>query len=371
MESTFSRRVSSARSRYNNELFQCQEPVPAEKPHERCADNCVYKRTNDTNPDQLFCFEEVLLADAANVQCEAISSTELATMTTLLSTISSILSTTTPPPTTTTTTTTAAPPTSTTVAPGTVQPTTLTSLQATTVPPLQDVSAQAAALEAEQLSHQANLTAIQKAQDEAKNLTSDIDAAMAKINSLVGTRLIKREAITSCADITSFIDKIHEAVKASNYTAASVYAKAISSTSVTCSTEEKQALSNKQAVLSTAKNVTSEKLAVKEAQITELKSKINGVIDQLIVVNQHLEHYGQTTVDHGTHHAEESTTAQPTTTTTTTTSPPPTTSTTTQPTTTTSIGEQKVLCFNFLLIIGCMSFFNHFQSIPSQTKLLK
>ena len=366
MESTSSRRVSSARSWYNNELFQCQEPVPAEKPHERCADNCVYKRTNDTNPDQLFCFEEVLLADAANVQCEAISSTELASMTTLLSTISSILSTTTPPPTTT-----AAPPTSTTAAPGTVQPTTLTSLQATTVPPLQDVSAQAAALEAEQLSHQANLTAIQKAQDEAKNLTSDIDAAMAKINSLVGTRLIKREAITSCADITSFIDKIHEAVKASNYTAASVYAKAISSTSVTCSTEEKQALSNKQAVLSTAKNVTSEKLAVKEAQITELKSKINGVIDQLMVVNQHLEHYGQTTVDHGTHHAEESTTAQPTTTTTTTTSPPPTTSTTTQPTTTTSIGEQKVLCFNFLLIIGCLSFFNHFQSIPSQTKLLK
>ena len=75
-------------------IYFLQENLPATKPHENCADNCLYSKLDE--PGENFCFQEVDLADAANVVCEAISSTELTTITTLLSTVTSMLSTTQP-----------------------------------------------------------------------------------------------------------------------------------------------------------------------------------------------------------------------------------------------------------------------------------
>ena len=72
-------------------IYFLQENLPATKPHENCADNCLYSKLDE--PGENFCFQEVDLADAANVVCEAISSTELTTITTLLSTVTSMLST--------------------------------------------------------------------------------------------------------------------------------------------------------------------------------------------------------------------------------------------------------------------------------------
>ena len=76
-------------------IYILQDNLPASKPHESCADNCLYSKLDE--PGENFCFQEVDLADAANVVCEAISSTELTTITTLLSTISTMLSSTTQP----------------------------------------------------------------------------------------------------------------------------------------------------------------------------------------------------------------------------------------------------------------------------------
>lgn len=76
-------------------IYLLQDNLPATKPHESCADNCLYSKLDE--PGENFCFQEVDLADAANVVCEAISSTELTTITSLLSTVTSMLSSSTQP----------------------------------------------------------------------------------------------------------------------------------------------------------------------------------------------------------------------------------------------------------------------------------
>ena len=50
-------------------VYNLKDDLPTEKPHEMCADNCLYNKPGE--PDELFCFQQVELSEGANIACEA------------------------------------------------------------------------------------------------------------------------------------------------------------------------------------------------------------------------------------------------------------------------------------------------------------
>ena len=50
-------------------VYLLKENIPEDKPHELCADNCLYTKLED--PDEDFCFQQVEVSEGANVVCEA------------------------------------------------------------------------------------------------------------------------------------------------------------------------------------------------------------------------------------------------------------------------------------------------------------
>ena len=50
-------------------VYLLKENFPEEKPHELCADRCLYTKLD--GPDEDFCFQQVELSEGANVVCEA------------------------------------------------------------------------------------------------------------------------------------------------------------------------------------------------------------------------------------------------------------------------------------------------------------
>ena len=67
-------------------VYNLKDDLPNEKPHELCADNCLYNKQEE--PDELFCFQQVELSEGANIACEAKSTN---TASTILQTTSSTL----------------------------------------------------------------------------------------------------------------------------------------------------------------------------------------------------------------------------------------------------------------------------------------
>ena len=50
-------------------VYLLKENLPEEKPHELCADSCLYTKLDE--PDEDFCFQQFELSEGANVVCEA------------------------------------------------------------------------------------------------------------------------------------------------------------------------------------------------------------------------------------------------------------------------------------------------------------
>ena len=67
-------------------VYNPKDDLLNEKPHELCADNCLYNKQEE--PDKLFCFKQVELSEGANIACEAKSTNAAST---LLQTTSSTL----------------------------------------------------------------------------------------------------------------------------------------------------------------------------------------------------------------------------------------------------------------------------------------
>ena len=239
-----------------------------EKPDANCADNCIYTKVGvDGVPESGvdYCFTEVDLADSANVVCEAISSTDFTTITTILSSISTTVPVAAKPTTSMPTTTTTMPPTTT-----------------TTIPPLNVVQQQAQEKVEEKITHEKNLTDTEGEVKKAEDLTTHLDNARKKIDEIVnGTSRRTIRQINSCSDIISHVQKIDEAVIQENYTKASELALEIIETEVTCNTEEKEQLKSQQEKVTEVKEKLEGKITKKVEEITELKIKINGLINDL------------------------------------------------------------------------------------------
>ena len=248
---------------------------------------CLYTKNADDDPGAQYCFQEVLLADAASVTCESESFTDIT---------SSLASTNQQPSTT-------------------VQPTTTTPL-----PPLNEVLNNSQTLQNLKLTHEANLTALQNQDTEASTAQDDLDKANEAIEKIInGTaRRTRRQiqTITSCSDIKAVITEIKTNAESKNYQEVSRLSKLIISTTVTCTEAERQELNDKKTELVEAKTTVKVNIEVKKKQIEELKHKLNKVIDDLIVVNNQLVQHQQTTIHQeviGTKHEVSTTTVSPTT----------------------------------------------------------
>ena len=115
-----------------------------------------------------YCFTKVHISDAANIQCEAISSTDFATMTTLISSLNSLTTTTYP---------------------------TNTASVPTTIPPLNQVQENVDKVLQEKLKHEVNLTQVEATQVKAKELTNNLDNVNKKIDEIYDSISKKREVL--------------------------------------------------------------------------------------------------------------------------------------------------------------------------------
>ena len=59
-------------------VYNLKDDLPNEKPHELCADNCLYDKQEE--PGELFCFQQVELSEGANIACEAKSTNTASTI---------------------------------------------------------------------------------------------------------------------------------------------------------------------------------------------------------------------------------------------------------------------------------------------------
>ena len=59
-------------------VYLLKEHLPQDKPHELCADNCVYTKLEE--PEEDFCFQQVEVSEGANVVCEAENITSTTTI---------------------------------------------------------------------------------------------------------------------------------------------------------------------------------------------------------------------------------------------------------------------------------------------------
>ena len=50
-------------------VYLLKENLPQDKPHELCADNCIYTKLEE--PEEDFCFQQVEVSEGANVVCGA------------------------------------------------------------------------------------------------------------------------------------------------------------------------------------------------------------------------------------------------------------------------------------------------------------
>ena len=295
-----------------------------DKPQPQCVDGCVYVRQEDSYE---YCFQEVDLAEGADVACEAPTSSVTGTPMTssptpsiiassasqsvmtstptpsimtssptpsiIASSASQSIMTSSPTPSIMTSTSTPSIMTSS----GTPDVMTSTPIPTTTVlPPLPVLNVNASDLIAKKETHEKALTEATAKHVEATNLSNELKNAEAKIDQLVGSRkrIIREEFSNStapaatCAEIIEFIQKISDAVKQKNVSAATNYAKRITASTATCSEEEKNNLTTKKSLVTEAKNTTESIISEIAVTITETKHKINDVINQMKVVNNYL-----------------------------------------------------------------------------------
>ena len=268
-----------------------------DKPQPQCVDGCVYVRQEDSYE---YCFQEVDLAEGADVACEAPTSSVTGTPMTssptpsiIASSASQSIMTSSPTPSIMTSTSTPSIMTSS----GTPDVMTSTPIPTTTVlPPLPVLNVNASDLIAKKETHEKALTEATAKHVEATNLSNELKNAEAKIDQLVGSRkrIIREEFSNStapaatCAEIIEFIQKISDAVKQKNVSVATNYAKRITASTATCSEEEKNNLTTKKSLVTEAKNTTESIISEIAVTITETKHKINDVINQMKVVNNYL-----------------------------------------------------------------------------------
>ena len=333
----------------------------ASKPHPTCQDNCIYWKVDDFGDD--FCFREVDQIEGANIQCEAVSPTDiLSTLST--ASIEILLNTTLggPEPVTATSTKAVYTLSEKTTAPtssgvprteGTIEQTTTTSEEMTTSfnepsttakvitidisqvqtkPTTKNLSTkikQSTAVNTSQqtthyvesvhyehdqlvsqkIAFEAKLAEASANQANAEALTTELTSVQSYVASLISGRRMKRVESTkpaaTCTEIVELIDKISEAINASNTSIATIYAKRITSSTVSCSQSEITALEGKQASLQQSKSTSDTLVDNYKALVKATKTKINEQITKLNAINGILNSYGQTTIHHGTHHDHE------------------------------------------------------------------
>ena len=282
-----------------------------DKPHPLCIDGCVYIRQEDKAE---YCFQEVSLAQGAEVECEAPTatpSTSTASPTFMSSTgpsMSSKAPTTTKNPTTTGSST-MLPSISTSIS-STAPSTSMSSIPPSTIPPLSELHTNATNLISQKENHEQALAEAKAKKTEAHALSSELSNAEIKIDQLIGTskRFVREEfsnstaPAISCAEIIEFVHKISEAVKQKLVSAATNYAKRITASTATCNQEERNNLTSKKTLINDAKNSTADIITEITVTITETKHKINTVINQMKDINEYLIQHEASTIDHGTTH---------------------------------------------------------------------
>ena len=156
------------------------------------------------------------------------------------------------------------------------------------------------------------LSVAQESLETAQELSTELASAQTTIDGFVSRRgIVRAESSDStmpaqtCSEIIEFITKIGNAVNSSSLKTAKVYAKRITDSNITCTTEEFFSLMAKKSTLTAAKTSTDFFVTIYKAQVKAIKIEINNLITELTVINSKLDGYGQTTLHHGTHHDHE------------------------------------------------------------------
>ena len=66
-------------------VYNLKDDFPNEKPHELCADNCLYNKSEE--PNELYCFQQVEFSEGANIACEAENTNTASTIQTTSNTL--------------------------------------------------------------------------------------------------------------------------------------------------------------------------------------------------------------------------------------------------------------------------------------------